>query len=65
MIAYSLFSFGVKLPHGRAGAWPFLVGLFVSLPFPRLVLNRWGARKFKREWNERGGIPAPQTYSGF
>ena len=61
LIAYGLFSFGVRLPPGRAGGWPFLVGFFAGLPIPRLLLNRWGTLRFKREWNERGGIPAPQT----
>ena len=64
LIAYTLFSFGVQLPRGRTGGLPFLVGLFVGLPIPRLLLNRWGARRFKREWNARGGIPAPQTDTG-
>ena len=64
LIAYDLFSLGIQLPHGRAGSWPFLVGLFGGLPIPRLLMNRWGVRKFKREWNARGGIPAPQTGNG-
>src|SRR5207302_7618550 len=58
LLALVLHYYGIKLPQGRAGAWPFLVVLFSVLPVPWLLLNRWGLRRFRREWNERGGLPA-------
>jgi len=58
LLALVLHYYGIKLPQGRAGAWPFLVVLFSVLPVPWLLLNRWGLRRFRREWNERGGLPS-------
>jgi hypothetical protein len=58
LLALVLYNSGIQLPHGRAGAWPFLVVLFSALPVPWLLLNQWGLRRFRREWNERGGLPA-------
>src|SRR5207253_1573611 len=58
LLALVLHYYGIQLPQGRAGAWPFLVVLFSVLPVPWLLLNRWGLRRFRREWNERGGLPA-------
>jgi hypothetical protein len=58
LLALVLYDYGIQLPHGRAGAWPFLVVLFIVLPVPWLLLNSWGLRKFRREWNERCGFPA-------
>ena len=58
LLALVLHYYGIKLPQGRAGAWPFLAVLFSVLPVPWLLLNRWGLRRFRREWNERGGLPS-------
>ncbi|TMI19443.1 hypothetical protein E6H23_10880 [Candidatus Bathyarchaeota archaeon] len=59
LLAFVLYNYGVHLPRDRAGGWPFLVVLFAALPVPHLLLNRRGYRRFRREWNERGGFPAP------
>jgi hypothetical protein len=41
LLALVLYNSGIQLPHGRAGAWPFLVVLFSALPVPWLLLNQW------------------------
>lgn len=61
LIAYILFSLGVQLPRGRAGAWPFLIALFTVMPIPLLLSNKWGIRKFRREWEAKWGIPPPTS----
>ena len=58
LLAFVLYNYGVHLPRDRAGGWPFLVVLFAALPIPRLLLDRRGYRRFRREWNERGSFPA-------
>src|SRR5260370_3562655 len=58
LLALVLHYYGIQLPHGRAGAWPFLVVFFSVLLVPWVLVNRWGLRRFRREWNERGGLPA-------
>src|SRR5207253_11205003 len=63
LLAFALYNYGVHLPRGRAGGWPFLVVFFAALPIPRLLLNRRGYRRFRREWNERGGLPASNLLS--
>jgi len=61
LLAYTLYNLGIKLPPGRAGGGPFLLAAVPAFLVCWPLVNRLGIRRFKREWQERGGVPASQT----
>jgi hypothetical protein len=58
-LAYTLYVFGVRLPLGRSSGAPFVLMFFPFFFIWSLAVNRWGIRKFRGEWQERGGVPVP------
>jgi hypothetical protein len=64
--AYVLFLLGIRTVRGYngilyyGGVPPLII---LGFPIAWWFLNRWGIRRFRREWNMRGGVPAPQTDS--
>ncbi len=63
MIAYAFFIFGIHLPPGRAGGAVFLLPSFGGYFLPSALIAQSGIRKFRREWMERGGLPAASGFA--
>jgi hypothetical protein len=59
IISIFLFTFNIHLPPGRSSGAIFILPILLAFFFPSTMINRWGIRKFKREWIARGGFPAP------
>ena len=58
-LVYTLYVFGIRLPPNRSSGAPFVIMFFPFFFIWSFAVNRWGIRRFRGEWQERGGIPAP------
>ena len=56
----ALLILGLHPTFGRnTGEGIFLLPIVFSFFLPSELISRWGIGKFRREWRERGGLPAP------
>jgi hypothetical protein len=49
-----LFILGIHLPPGQGADGIYALPLFAAFFAPKVLIGRWGIRKFRREWIERG-----------
>ena len=57
LLSYAFYILGVRLP-GRTGGGLFLLMVFPAFLIWRPVVDRFGIRRFRDEWQARGGLPA-------
>src|SRR6266705_41178 len=63
MIGHALFIFGIHLPPGRASGAVLLLPSFGGYFIPSALIAQSGILKFRREWMERGGLPAASGFA--
>jgi len=57
LLSYAFYILGARLP-GITGGGLFLLMAFPAFLIWRPVVNRFGIRRFRDEWQARGGLPA-------
>jgi hypothetical protein len=64
LIIFVLYILGIHPPTNRSGGAILVFPTLFAYVIPRILINHWGIRKFRREWQARGGLPAPSFILG-